>query len=174
MEKLLIPQPQPNFPNEDVNEVNAEIFSQLLYEGGFIETAHDEAERGVEAFRIGHQMLKSLSLALYMDKAQKSAFSYGSIVYEALSITVRPVRPVRQLLTVREKTQMMLGMQYDPFAAAIELRDREEQLLEEAPVTSGLLLAAAELYPLLDSRFVLMGAALERSVDKETLPREAA
>lgn len=53
MEKLLIPKPQPNFPHEDVEAINADIFQQLLLESSFVEAAHDLAEQQVVRFSIG-------------------------------------------------------------------------------------------------------------------------
>lgn len=174
METLLVPKPQPNFPHEDVNEINAAVFGQLMYEPTFVEAAHELAEQNVIAFKIGHQTLRSLGHALYMDYTQQSAFSYGATVYEALSVAVRPIETgLQKPLALRAKTAELLALPGDGFGAAITLRDHEERLVEEAPVTTRLILVASDLQPQLDRRFVLMGAALERDIDRDMLDAAA-
>lgn len=170
MESLLIPKPQPNFPLEDVNEANAALFGQLLYEPTFVEAAHDLAEQNIIGFKIGHQTLRSLSYALYMDYTQQNAFSYGATVYEALSVAVRPTfQEQPNPLALRAKTAEILALPGDAFSAAITMRDHEERLLDEAPATSKLIIAASDLQPQMDRRFVLMGAAMERDIDRDLL-----
>ena len=44
MSELLIPKPQPNFPHEDVNETNAQLFEQLLLDPEYIFNMHGFAE----------------------------------------------------------------------------------------------------------------------------------
>lgn len=170
MAELLIPKPQPSFPYEDVHEVNAQIFSQMMFEPVTIETIHTLAEQQVAAFQIGHQTLKSLGYALYMDTEQQAAFSYGATMYEVLSTTVRPVtQSYFETRYLQKKVANILSLRADPFSAAMAMRDEEELLHDEAPVTAQLMEDAALLQPQLDRRIVVMGAALERSIDKDTI-----
>lgn len=170
MESLLIPKPQPNFPHEDVSENNAAIFSQLMFERSYVESAHELAEQNVIAFKIGHQTLRSLGHALYMDTLQQTAFSYGATMYEALSVVVRPQElAMRQPLLIRQKVTDTLALQSDGFNAAFALRDEEERMLDEAPETTRLMVTASDLQPRMDRRIILMGAAIERAIDRDTL-----
>lgn len=170
MEKLLIPKLQPNFPHEDVDPVNAALFSQLLFEASFVEAAHDLAEQHVVAFRVGHQTLKSLSQLLYMDYVQQHAFSYGATIYEALAVVVRPTAPHSENpLLIKVKADEVLTLATDAFNAGISLRDQEEQMRDVAPITADLIGTAAQLTPQFDRRFVMMGAAAERSIDRDTM-----
>lgn len=170
MSELLIVKPQPNFPHEDVNKENAAVFSQLLYDSVFIEDAHDLAEQHVVAFKIGHQSLRSLGSALYMDHTQQSSFSYGATIYEALSVVVRPTtaESLRPDL-LRLKALEVASFSDDGFRAAITMRDHEEALVEEAPITARLIAAASDLQPHLDKRLILQGAALERDIDRDMI-----
>lgn len=170
MGELLIPKLQPNFPHEDVDPTNAALFNQLLFEASFVETAHDLAEQHVAAFRVGHQTLKSLGQLLYMDYVQQHSFSYGATIYEALSVVVRPTAPELQTpLFLKVKADEVLTLATDAFNAGISLRDQQEQMRDDAPVTAGLIDAAAQLAPQFDRRFVMMGAAAERNIDKDVM-----
>lgn len=174
MSELLIPKPQPSFPFEDVNEVNAQIFSQLMLEPAYIDAIHDMAEQQVAAFKIGHGTIRSLGYALYMDSDQLAAFSFGATMYEALSTTVRPIaQPYMETRYLQRKVSEVLCLRADPFGATMALRDEEEVMREEAPVTASLMNDAAILQPRLDRRIVVMGAALERSIDRDTIDTAA-
>lgn len=65
MSELLIPEYQPNFPHEDVSEVNAVLFEQLLLDPEYVLNAHEMAEAQVTAFKMGHSTIRSLGYALY-------------------------------------------------------------------------------------------------------------
>jgi hypothetical protein len=135
----------------------------------FIENAHDLSERHITAFKIGHQTLRSLSQALYMDYVQQRAFSYGATIYESLTTVVRStVHAPEQPRILQNKVHTILALGVDGFSAALRMRNYEEQLREEAPVTSHLIRTASNLQPQLDERLVVMGAALERDIDKDT------
>jgi len=170
MESLIIPKPQPNFPHEDVNEVNARIFEQLLLDPEYIFNAHELAEAHVVAFKMGHSTIKSLGYALYKDPLQKMAFSYGATIYEALSTTVRPIEQrFADHMHIRQKVGTLLALRDDSTSAIMNILDEEERFVDESPVAARLVETAAEFQPSLDRRLIVWGAALERSIDRDTL-----
>lgn len=104
---------------------------------------------------------------LYMDYSQQHAFSYGATIYEALSVVVRPISTeLQQPWQYKSKIDSILALAADSFTAGMAMRDQEEQLRNEAPITAGLVDTATQLSPQLNSRYVMMGAAMERDIDK--------
>lgn len=176
MSELLVPKPQPKFPHEDVSEVNAQIFEQLLLEPEYILAAHELAEQQVEAFKLGHSTLRSLGYVLYKDGTQQRAFSFGATVYEALSTTVRPLEQTLSLadkMQIQRKTGAILAYRDDTASAIMNILDEEDRFIGETPVAAGLVGTAADFYPEFDKRLVLWGAALERSIDVDVLKTAA-
>ena len=174
MAELLIPKPQPSFPREDVNEVNAQIFEQLLLDPEYILNVHELAEQNVIAFKLGHATIKSLGFALYKDPTHRMAFSYGATIYEALSTTVRPAERVSpSAIHIKEKMHTLLELREDSASAIMNILDEEERFVDETPVAADLMTAAADFQPNLDKRLVIWGAALECSIDRDSLERAA-
>lgn len=170
MPELLIPEHQPSFPHVDVSETNAQLFRQLLLEPAYIEHAHTLAESHVAAFRLGHQTLRSLGYAIFKTQAQQTSFSFGATIYEALSTTVRPLeQPLMENRYIQRKVGDLMDLRSDGATAIMNILDEEERLTEEAPETAKLISTAAEYRPTIDQRLALWGAALERSIDKDTI-----
>lgn len=174
MTELLIPKPQPSFPREDVNEVNAQIFEQLLLDPEYIFNVHELAEQNVTAFKFGHSTIRSLGYALYKDVSQQMAFSYGATIYEALSPTVRPIEQTfSSHMHIQETVHTLLALRDDSASAIMNILDEEERFVDETPVAAELMGTAAEFHPDLDKRLILWGAALECSIDRDSLERAA-
>lgn len=169
MSELLIPKPQPNFPHEDVNKTNAELFEQLLLDPEYIFNMHGFAEDYVEAFRVGHSTIKSLGYVMNGNRAQQHALSFGATIYEALSMTVHPTE--RQIATsahVGQVANRLFSLRDDSITMMMHILDEEERFSEEMPLAKGLIELSAELSPAVDKRIIIWGAALERRIERDT------
>ncbi len=170
MSELLIPEPQPGFPCEDVSEANARVFEQLMFEPRYIYEAHAFAEAHVTAFKIGHAAVISLGRVLYKDENHQRAFSFGATLYEAISTTVHPAeRVLADNMHIRQKVGELLVYREDTATGIMHIMDESDRFSVQAPVAAQLVESAADLYPRLDKRIVMWGAALERSIDRDTL-----
>lgn len=119
---------------------------------------------------MGHSTIRSLGYVLYKDGAQQRAFSYGATVYEALSTTVRPVEQAfAENMHIRKTVGALLAHRDDTASAIMNILDEEDRFVGETPVAAKLISTAADFYPEFDKRLVLWGAALERSIDKDTI-----
>lgn len=169
MSELLIPKPQPNFPHEDVNETNAQLFGQLLLDPEYIFKMHGFAEDYVEAFRVGHSTIKSLGYVMNGSHQQTHSLSFGATIYEALSMTVHPTeRQVASSAQVGRVANKLFLLRDSSLDMMVHILDEEERFTEEMPLTTELVELSTELSPTLDKRIVLWGAALERSIERDT------
>jgi hypothetical protein len=169
MSELLIPKPQPNFPHEDVNEANAQIFKQLLFDSAYIFNAHAYAEEMVEAFNIGHSTINKLSNVVKGSYEQKCSLSFGATIYEALSLTVLPTeRQIVSSIHVGQVASRLFALQDNPLTMMVHMLDEEELFKNEMPVAAELVEIATELSPTIDNRLAVIGAALERSIERDT------
>lgn len=166
--KFLHLTPQPNFPHEDITATNREVVSSLLLEPAYANSAHELAEQQVVFYKIGHQALGTLASALQMDMYRDAAFSYGAATYEMIALTVRPLTiPDYAPKAIYEKVGDLLSMQADGFEAGLRLVEHEERMSEDAPNMTQVVNLAAELQPQFDPRLVRMGAAMERSIERQ-------
>lgn len=169
MTELLIPKPQPNFPHEDVNETNAQLFEQLLMDPEYIFSMHEFAEENVEAFRVGHATIKSLGYVMNGDYRQKHSLSFGATIYEALSMTVHPInRQIASSAHVGHVANKLFSLRDDSITMVMHILDEEERFTEEMPNATELIELATELSPTCDKRLILWGAALECSIERDT------
>lgn len=169
MSELLIPEYQPNFPHEDVSEVNAVLFEQLLLDPEYVLNAHEMAEAQVTAFKMGHSTIRSLGYALYKTSVEQRAFSYGATIYEALSTTVRPIEQCfAEHMHISQTVTTLMALRDNPGSAIMGVLDEAERFADETPVVAKLMETAALFQPDLDARLIMWGAALERGIDRDT------
>ena len=167
MESLLIPKHQPNFPHEDINDVNRELFQQLLLEPSYVETSHELAEQHMIAYKLGHHVLNTLSHELNMDIVQVNSFNYGVTLYESIATTIKPVTfEISGLASLHKSLEDVQLLSASPFDAAMHMRDQEERFIEKTPNMAELVTIGSQLYPRIDQRYARMGAALEWNIDR--------
>lgn len=173
MAMLLIPELQPHFPYEDVSDVNADVFEQLMFEPDSINMAHEMAEGKVYAFRRGHAALRSLGRGLFFDRPdQQRSFSYGATLYEALATTVRPIEQTVEDSSYPYARGMVNDIHMKSMSSGsfiVEMMDKEEEMVEKAPRVVELFSKAVDYQPDLDRRVLLWGAVVLRSVDYEAV-----
>jgi hypothetical protein len=82
-------EPQPDFPTEDLSDMNASFLELLLANREIFALAHNTAEQSSSLFRVGHRAIIASLAAHTQESRQVSAISSGTAIFEAISATVR-------------------------------------------------------------------------------------
>ena len=160
-------EPQPDFPTEDLTDVNAGFLELLLANREIFALAHDTAERASSLYRVGHRAIIA-SLASYTQESlQVSAISSGTALFEAISTTVRlgnipPAHNSQQAMNYFINPEPTLDY-------LTLLGDVQDAFCSEMPRTSAVIKESAspEYRPYIG--YVLAGAALTRMAELDVV-----
>lgn len=169
MSELLQIHPQPNYPHEDISEQNGDAIKQLVLDPFYVIEAAQLVEQNVITCSLGRIAITKMLEGLQVDSDQLSAFTAGIEAYQVLVMTVRPGPPPVQIDRLHTKCLDIVARQYDGFKAALSLRDSEEKIRKDAPITTEIIDRVSELHPRLDARLILQGASLEREIEQSAI-----
>ena len=170
MSKLEVYQPlqtQPEFPEVDLTEENADMLSVMLQNEQVAQQYHRGAE-GVLVFRQLHPALEHGVASVYDEGARVDAMSHGMMTFEAINAAVASTKPATvrgQALSVviaKPKTVQRIG---DP----AETQEVNNYFIEKLPRTASVVSAASERFFPGHIHYALAGAALECLITSQAL-----
>jgi hypothetical protein len=166
MSMLVRLEPQPEFPNQDLTEPNAELLELMLANASLVETMHLAAESASWVYKLGHPAIRRAGERLEVLQSKSEAFSHGVSTYEAIAAL---------LSTVPERCE---GFTVNTNAAAIAVKMPEDKLvnyidearqhfLAETPRAAAVVDTSARRFFRDVASYAVYGAALARQFELE-------
>lgn len=165
-EKLIILEPQLDFPEADLSDSNAAFLELFLQNQQQVEIMHPEVEKSRLLFELAHAAAKQAQANFPQDDHHAS-FTHGFTLYEIMSSMVAP--------KIDEVSRTSVHVAAGHFNLALQahnrtdiLTDARDEFMAQQPRTAEVIdLASKRLYPHL-SYYAVIGAAIERQLELET------
>lgn len=93
-------EPQPQFPHEDMSEVNAQFLELMLANKDIVASGHQASEQLSWVFRVGHPALIRGFGKVHSDPERLAAIDHGVSVFEAASSLLSTDAPAMEFSTV--------------------------------------------------------------------------
>jgi hypothetical protein len=158
---------QPNFPNEDLSEVNARILPVVLASSLQLEFGHAGAEQLVWTYRAGHPAMRRAIDRVPVSTSVQEAVDHGIITYEALCMLVAHFPDSRNLMTVNHNVAVMASGRIDEIFVDYVAKARED-FTEQLPRATEVIEEASERYLGSMARYAVDGAALARQFELDS------
>lgn len=91
---------QPDFPQEDLTDTNAEFLSLMLANAGMLARGHGNAEKEYPIFIGTHQPLVIASENVFTDADKARAIDFGIKAFEAITLFVNARNPQASLVAL--------------------------------------------------------------------------
>lgn len=158
---------QPEFPEVDLTEENADHLSLMLQNKQVTQQYHQGGE-GVFVFRQLHPALTHGVETIYDEAARVDAISHGMMVFEAINAAVASARPADvsehtlSVVIAKPKTVQRIS---DP----AQTQEVSNYFVEKLPRTAGVVTSASERFFPSHLHYALAGAALECLITSQAL-----
>ncbi len=157
---------QPNFPYEDLSDVNADLLELMLANHEFVMTGHREAERYANMFRCAHSAIQQGADRLYDDPERIAAISHGVAVLEAASSMVGALPSGREYDITSQSVAIASVLREPDLHKYIS--DATELLREETPRLAELSRTVSRRFYRHLATYAELGTAIERQFVLDT------
>lgn len=164
-EKLIVMEPQLDFPEVDLSDKNAAFLELFLQNQQQVELIHPEVEKSRLLFELAHAAAKD-SQDIFAQDEHHASFTHGFTLYEIVSSMVAPV--------VQDVGGASINVATGHFRAAIQSKDQvkflvdaRDDFLDKQPKTAEVIdKASKRIFPHL-TYYAVIGAAIERQLELE-------
>ncbi len=159
--------PQPDFPKEDLSQMNAAILELMLSNRNFVIDGHAASEQASWVFTVGHRVMSKVSGEVLGHDNRFEALNHGATVYEVMSMFL-DAAPTRTSSTFSVETQAaawvkaspekLIDYQEEAFATFSQNLPRAKEVVASA---------TSRFYPHLTS-YAILGAAMAHQFELDT------
>lgn len=166
-ETLIAPHPQPQFPQEDICELNAAFLAPRIASLGKFQEFHDASEEQLFVFRRGHPVLRT-AVQQSFNVLDPLAVESGFMAFEVIAGAVQSNPGIVNLLALEANT-MTLRTAVDYEGVSEYFLNARESFISELPVTSDVIREGTErLFPG-SMHYVQLGAAIARQFELDNI-----
>ena len=154
---------QPEFPQQDLTERNAEFLELMLANHAVVTNSHEFAEMGAWAFKVGHPAIRAGVEQVY-DGDRVVAIEHGVMVFEAMNVAVVGLAASNDMIVVNRAATGLLRQATSEGRLAHQVINAIDVFKAQMPRSAEVLVSASRRFvgPLTD--YALLGAALEREI----------
>ncbi len=166
---LLFLESQPNFPQEDLTDSNAQILDILLSDPSAHAEHHQVAEQGSFLYRFGHPALVSRVASSFFEREMIHVYEYGIEAYEAIAslATLRFNRPGHSY----EETKLYFSTPQRLTDTATMLDDQIDEFEATMPNTSHVIESITKRSNAALAHYAIAGAAMAYTLEKAVIDR---
>ena len=154
---------QPEFPELDLTEENAQTLELLLANKMIVQNAHALADRNEWAFRVGHPaVIMGGRAAMTFEGAQVAAVEHGVMVFEAMTTVVSGQSISNDVIGINHAALTVTGARAGNNKS--RLLEIVDQFQQDMPRTTEVIVSASRRHVGGLAMYAVFGAALERYV----------
>ena len=151
--------PQPDFPKEDLTDINAAVLELLLSNQGFMDKSHVASEEVSWVFKVGHRVVSRVSGDILNHDSRFDALNHGVSIYEVMSLLLTAV-PIRTSETFSVETQATAWVKASPEKLIDYQEEAYAAFSQNLPRAKEVVGSATDrFYPHLTS-YAILGAAM--------------
>lgn len=152
---------QPDFPQNDLSDANAEALELLMANLQLVEVGHQAAETAQRIFRFSHPAIAHVAEKIDFTGAQQGAVNHGVAVFEAMSAMIcAELTEISRFNTIHQSSVLQEQMSVE--VAREHVFAAYESFRSEVPRTASVVASSSERYVRGMTAYALVGAAAAR------------
>lgn len=156
-------EPQPDFPNVDLTQQNADALELLLANKELLASFHVAAERSAWKFRVGHPAVRACVKHVYQSGPRLKAAEHGIVLYEAIAGLLNSASA--GLAAEPPANAEALRISRMPRTRAIDYMTSSVQHIRGTPLLHYTVQRISEKQHPHEASFAILGAAITRQFD---------
>jgi hypothetical protein len=154
---------QPNFPNEDLSESNADMLELMLANKELLQLSHEAVEQLSWIFRVGHPSIVFSASHIFDEDERLAALNHGVVSFEAITAMVGGNAMDSDLFPTNREASRLL--QLKPTRLSNYFDEALEDFRGYTPRTAEVVRASSARFHGALTTYALLGAAMSRKFE---------